>query len=558
MKHDSHAADKSLTYHDSEAVFREFERAMRAGELPPSGNSTLDFEKWLCRVDPAQRDQLIHQLLDARNSYQSQLGETCDSNSTNLDLFLGASSVSDSLGDLNENNDDGPRPSTLDSGSLDWLKWQSAGRVPHGSTGEPMADPGIDAPQAAHRAVFGCGTLSRLPHEAKIALAARIERREFATGQRLLCQGEPSTGLHLMLAGRVEIVDSGGATARRIAFDGPGSILGEMSLLTGQLCSADVIAMSHSVALVLPVEAFHELREQYPELEIALSQLVSDRLGQRPHDALCGKVLEGYRLTRCISRGGMGVVYEARSEHENNQPRALKMLRHRFISDARALSRFDFEVELLSKLRHPHVVRTFGHFIAYRTRFLVLDLCDGADLKRTLANHGPMEESTVRAILGQIAKGLKYAHSQGALHLDLKPANLLIDRRGNVSITDFGLGRLIQSDGCDDSIAGTPSYMSLEQFKATDIGPPSDWYALGCLAYELLTGKLLFPDRDVAQMFSRKHFLATELWPAEEISEDLRVTLHAALEPMVEYRDLDLDQMASWARPVPELVDSIP
>jgi CRP-like cAMP-binding protein len=531
---------------------------MRAGELLTSGHSTLDFEKWLSRVHPAQRDRLIHQLLHACDSYQSQLGETCDSNSTNIDLFLGASSVSDSLSVMIENDDDEPRPSTLDSASFDWSKWKAAGRAAVDASGDPVADPASDGPEAAHRAVFGCETLSRLPYEAKIALAARIERREFAAGQRLLLQGQPSTGLHLLLSGRVEIVDSSGATARRIAFDGPGSILGEMSLLTGQRCSADVIAMDPSIALVLPVEAFHELRELYPELEIALSQLVSDRLGQRPHDALCGKVLEGYRLTRCISRGGMGVVYEALSERDNHEPRALKMLRHRFISDARAQSRFDFEVELLSKLRHPHVVRTFGHFIAYRTRFLVLDLCDGADLKRTLAKHGPMEESTVRAVLGQIAKGLQYAHSQGALHLDLKPANILIDRRGNVSITDFGLGRLIQSDGCDDSIAGTPSYMSLEQFKATDIGPPSDWYALGCLAYELLTGKLLFPDRDMAQMFSRKHFLAAELWPAEEISEELRATLHTALEPMVEYRDLDLDQMASWARPVPELVDSIP
>jgi CRP-like cAMP-binding protein len=554
MKNDSHAADKSLAYHDYQAVFRDFQDAMRAGELPSAGNSTLDFEKWLCRVEPAQRDHLIQQLLYACDSYRSQLSETCDSNSTNIDLFLGSSSGSDSVDDFS----DEPRPSTLDSGSFDWLKWQSIGRAPHFSDGEPVADPMSDAPEAVHRAVFGCETLSRLPYEAKVALAARIERREFAAGQRLVCQGEASTGLYLLLAGRVEIVDSSGATTRRIAFDGPGSILGEMSLLTGQLCSADVIAMAPIIALVLPVEAFHELREVYPELEIALSQLVSDRLGQRPHDALCGKVLEGYRLTRCISRGGMGVVYEARSEHEDNQPRALKMLRHRFISDTRAQSRFDFEVQLLSKLRHPHIIRTFGHFIAYRTRFLVLDLCDGADLKRTLAHHGPMQEATVRAILGQIAKGLSYAHSQGALHLDLKPANILIDRCGNVSITDFGLGRLIQSDGCDDSIAGTPSYMSLEQFKATDIGPPSDWYALGCMAYELLTGKLLFPDRDLAQMFSRKHFLATELWPAEEISEALRATLHTALEPMVEYRDLDLDQMASWARPVPELADSIP
>ena len=68
---------------------------------------------------------------------------------------------------------------------------------------------------------------------------------------------------------------------------------------------------------------------------------------------------------------------------------------------------------------------------------------------------------------------------------------------------------------------------------------------------------LLFPDQDLAQMFNRKHFLPEEIWPAYDIGEELRVALHSALEPMVEYRDLDLEQVASWAKPVPELVAAL-
>lgn len=516
MKNDSSIADTSKHFAAIDEVCKAFNQALYSGHISLEGASTFDFDQWLCRVEPGQRPLLAHHLTHMHESYVSQVNETCDTLSTNIDFI-------------------------------------STHRT---TQPPPIADPSLSERDAAHRAVFDCVTLSRLPHDVKIALASRIERREFPPGSRLLRQGEPACGLHLLLSGRVEVVDSSGATPRRIDYDGPGSIVGEMSLLTGQRCSADVIAISNTVALVLSVVAFHELRTEFPELEIAISQLVSDRLGQRPHDALCNKTLEGYRLTRCISRGGMGVVYEARKEDDGTM-RALKMLRHRFIADARAWSRFDFEVELLSKLCHPNIVRTYGHFVAYRTRFLVLGLCDGADLKRTLINHGPMNEELVRAILGQIATGLLYAHSQGALHLDLKPANILLDRQGNIAITDFGLGRLIRSDGCDESVAGTPSYMSPEQFKAVDIGPPSDWYALGCLAHELLTGKLLFPERELAEMYNRKHFLARELWPADELSEELRVALHTALEPMVEYRDLDLEQVAKWARPVPELVASI-
>ncbi len=518
MGRDSSIADGSQATAAIEAVCQEFRQALLSGEVAACGSSTFDFESWLARVDPPLRPRLAHHLTHLQFQHLSAIGETSDLMSTNLDFSLAQPMIHAGHSHLVSN---------------------------------------LSEHDASHQVVFNCATLSRLPHEAKVALASQIQRREFAPGELLIQQGQPGPGLHLLQSGRVEVIDSASGQSTRIDFDGPGSVLGEMSLLTGQLCSADVVAVLPVVALVLPVEAFESLRCEFPELEIALSQLVSDRLGQRPHDALCGKTLGGYRLVHCISRGAMGVVYEAVDERDG-QRRALKMLRHRFISNERALSRFDFEVNLLSRLRHENIVRTHGHFLAYRTRFLILDLCDGADLKRMQIRHRKLCEATVRSVLGQIAAGLKYAHQQGALHLDLKPANILVDNRGNVSITDFGLGRLIRSDGCVDSIAGTPSYMSPEQFKGVDIGPACDWYSLACLAYELLSGHLLFAEEDLAMMFNRKHYLASDIWPAMDISDELRGILHAALEPMVEYRHLDLDLLATWAQPAPELAVAPP
>ncbi len=191
----------------------------------------------------------------------------------------------------------------------------------------------------------------------------------------------------------------------------------------------------------------------------------------------------------------MGVVYEA--EHENSgTSRALKMLRHRFIYSPRVVSRFDQEAELLQQLQHPNIVALHEHFIAYRTRFIVLDLYDGADLRKVVRHHGPIRESVVRGVLGQIAAGLRYAHQHGVLHLDLKPANVLIDKQGHVAITDFGLSRLIESDGCDQECVGTPVYMPPEQFMMTNVGPHSDWYSFGCIAYEMMSGKRLFQDHE--------------------------------------------------------------
>src|SRR6056297_1314200 len=107
--------------------------------------------------------------------------------------------------------------------------------------------------------------------------------------------------------------------------------------------------------MVLSTDSYRELIARHPELEIALSQLVSDRLGGRRHDALSGKAIGGYRLARCINRGGMGVVYEAKREgSESSDDVALKMLRHRFIYDDQIQTRFDQEAELLEALKHPN------------------------------------------------------------------------------------------------------------------------------------------------------------------------------------------------------------
>ena len=213
-----------------------------------------------------------------------------------------------------------------------------------------------------------------------LALAKSIEPRDFPAGGVLLTSGEPSSGLYLIVDGRVAVMSGQGASRYELDTDGVGGVLGEMSLLTGHPCSADVIATTDIRSLELSVENFHAIREEHPEIEIALSQLVSDRLGHRSRDALCGKSLGGFLLQRCISSGAMGVVYAAEDESDGTR-RALKMLRHRFIYNPRVVSRFDQEAEFLQQLDHPHIVSLQGHFVAYRTRFIVLDLYDGADLR---------------------------------------------------------------------------------------------------------------------------------------------------------------------------------
>jgi serine/threonine protein kinase len=230
------------------------------------------------------------------------------------------------------------------------------------------------------------------------------------------------------------------------------------------------------------------------------------------------------------------------------------MLRHRFIYDDQMKGRFDQEAELLGNLLHPNIISLRDHFLAYRTRFLVLDLCDGSDLFHVLQVHGPLGEEQVRAALGQVAKGLLYAHQAGVIHRDLKPGNVLVDRQGTVKLTDFGLSRLLASEVLDGKAVGTPSYMPPEQFQSSDAGPSCDWYALGCLICEMLTGKILFQGRNWMEIFDRKRRkIPTPIWPEIDASAELRKIVHESLQPRSEDRRMDLEAISQWAEPLTDL-----
>ncbi len=478
-----------------DAICDEFAQAIRLGEVTIRKDSMVNLEPWVARASPDLRSWLREELCALQEEFSEDGGDHRD----------------------------------------------------------PVPE-GVNAP--SWNAVIDCSVFGRLSYEAKLSLAKAIEPREFDSGAKLLRSGEPASGLYLIASGEVRVVGRADRRQHEIATDRAGGVLGEMSLLTGYPCSADVIAVTPIQAFVLPPTAFDTLRFAHPDFEIALSCLVSERLGAHRRDALCGKSLGGYRLKQCIGGGAMGVVYSAVDE-SNGMKVALKMLRHRFNYSPELVSRFDQEVDVLQCLDHPNIVSYRGHFVAYSTRFVVLELFDGADLRTLIRRLGPLNESMVRGVLGQVAAGLRHAHQNGVLHLDLKPANLLVNREGRVAVADFGLSRLIETDAGDQECAGTPAYMPPEQFLMADIGPHCDWYSLACVASELISGEQLFQASESSRFLEEKLRPPSSTWPAPEASTELSHCLQGALQPMSYERQLDLDLIASWARPVPELAKSL-
>jgi serine/threonine protein kinase len=353
--------------------------------------------------------------------------------------------------------------------------------------------------------------------------------------------------------GTADVILDDQGTSRKIGSVIPGSVIGEMSLITQEPATADVIASGPLRTLVVAASDFEALAGRNPELTIVLTNLVADRLGRALHDGLGGKILNGYRIVRCVGRGGMAVVYEA-MELASGERVALKMMSHRLVFQPGAFSRFEREARIVEPLDHPNIARLRGHFPAFRTEFLVMEFCNGATLGDLLVGHGPFPEAQVRLILGQLATALTFVHERGVVHRDLKPGNVMLTPEGQVKLTDFGLAkeRKPLSDDTatrDGSVLGTPLYMAPEQILGEESGPVMDVYAFACVAYELLSGRKLFEARSMAQLLQDK--LAMNLPPARDIGPrgitlEMHGLLIAGLQKDPDKRLGTLREVAAW------------
>jgi serine/threonine-protein kinase len=217
-----------------------------------------------------------------------------------------------------------------------------------------------------------------------------------------------------------------------------------------------------------------------------------------------GTVIDGrYRIVAALGRGGMGEVYRA-DDLKLGQPVALKFLPDRVAKDDRWLARFRNEVTIARRVSHPNVCRVHDIGEVDGHHFLTMEYIDGEDLASLLRRIGRLPEDKGIELSRQMCLGLAAAHDQGVLHRDLKPHNVMIDGRGRVRITDFGLAGLSEEISPQDSRSGTPAYMAPEQLSGKGASVKSDLYALGLVLYEMFTGKPAFQGSGLAELLHQQ------------------------------------------------------
>jgi len=207
-----------------------------------------------------------------------------------------------------------------------------------------------------------------------------------------------------------------------------------------------------------------------------------------------GARIDAYEVVRPLGRGGMGAVYVGRHV-DAGVTRAIKVLDE---LDPDSAARFQREGEVMARLDgHPNVVRVFGAGAHAGRPFLVVELVDGVDLERALAERGPFRPADAARLVELAARGAAHAHAHGVLHRDLKPANVLLDRAGTPKLMDFGLARLRGGERltATGTLMGSPAYMAPEQADGRGADERTDVYGLGAVLYALLTGRAPFGGR---------------------------------------------------------------
>ncbi len=231
-----------------------------------------------------------------------------------------------------------------------------------------------------------------------------------------------------------------------------------------------------------------------------------------------GDLIEGrYEIVAEVGRGGFGVVFEARDRDKPGQVVALKLLRPDVMVIDSVLERFEREASLIAQLNHPGVVRFLdsGLHVGARAEgqsadpvglpFAVMELLKGRDLSKILKESGPQGAALTLYVITQALDALAEAHRRGIVHRDLKPSNIFVcddrrlDDKPTIKVLDFGIAKAFKGDW--DSamfarltdtgfVAGTPEYMAPEQASdRPDITPALDVYAMGCIAFKMLTGR---------------------------------------------------------------------
>jgi serine/threonine-protein kinase len=284
--------------------------------------------------------------------------------------------------------------------------------------------------------------------------------------------------------------------------------------------------------------------------------VVSDDLGVKP-------TVGRYEIVDELGQGAMGIVYKAKDPRIN---RLLAIKTIRFADEfeeeklADVKGRFLREAEIAGKLSHRSVVAIYDVGEDYDLTYMAMEFLEGENLQKHCRKGNLLPLRKILYIVGETASALNYAHSNGVIHRDVKPANIMLLKDGKIKVTDFGIAKAVSSSETKSGvILGTPNYMSPEQINGQKIDGRSDIFSLGVVFYELLTGQLPFHGKTLTNLFYQitqvKHPSPRSINP--NVPKPCEQIIDKVLSKKPENRFQDADEFAKYLRLLINKLDEV-
>ncbi|KAH9613693.1 hypothetical protein KSS87_021019 [Heliosperma pusillum] len=271
-----------------------------------------------------------------------------------------------------------------------------------------------------------------------------------------------------------------GADVSEVVYGDPVVLHRRSHSLVGPSC----ISQSLKLSKLSIKETMEELSDISTDDNEKTLNLIQDTLSEK-EQKIC---LEDFEIMKVVGQGSFGKVYQV-CKKGTSEIYAMKVMRKDKIMERNHAEYMKAERDILSKIGHPFIVQLRYSFQTKYRLYLVLDFINGGHLFFQLYNHGLFREDLARIYAAEIVSAVSHLHANGVMHRDLKPENILLDADGHVVLTDFGLAKQLEENERSNSMCGTVEYMAPEIILGKGHDKAADWWSVGILIFEMLTGQ---------------------------------------------------------------------
>lgn len=363
--------------------------------------------------------------------------------------------------------------------------------------------------------------LQNLPTEKLAKIADVLEVDFFHEGDFIIREGAIGDTFFIINKGEVKVTQkiSGFEDPQEIRRLARGHYFGEKALLSEDRRTANVIALAPGVeCLTIDRESFNQLIGDLNELrdkdygdEARGAQRISGGSGsdvtlspmrEKVIDEYAFITLDQLEIVATLGMGGFGRVELIQLANDRSQTFALKCLKKKHIVDTRQQEHIYSEKKIMMESRSPFIARLYKTFKDVKYVYMLMEVCLGGELWTILRDRGCFDEITARFCISCVIEAFRYLHDRGIIYRDLKPENLLLDNRGYVKLVDFGFAKKIGQGRKTWTFCGTPEYVAPEIILNRGHDRAADYWSLGILMFELLTGSPPFAGSDPMKTYN--------------------------------------------------------